>query len=535
MQERLGWRAIALWTVVFCVHRVAVLRLGFDAAYYWEETYRLLMGEALALHWPWPLLDVQADPYSGGSLVFAALASPVVTWLGPSLIGLKSIALLWSAVGFVAWTWLVDRWFGRWPAFAFASLYVLGPPLFVVYNLIAMGSHAEVATLAGLQLLLAYRFLYDDAHPTAWLVAWGVVAGLATWFMYTAIVPFAACVAVALVAGALPIRRWPVLGAAFLVGFAPWIVATVGGAHGLDVVARTFGLGTAAAAADGAATYAQVLRYLVTKGVALALQFRELDVTVPGETHTRPLLFGQAYCVLYALAALALTIQCLLRPGIGLRLRRVAATFPEVPLLVIVPLFVAILAASDQLFLVIPRAPFFAFRVLVPFLPAMMAVIAIAVGRLPAWPRTAAFVVLGCFAGAGSWQVLAAGSQERPRLVAEARERGAEVAGHLLYYKHDTDLSLVNTRIGVMPPELRSAAYRGLGFSLAFHHPETEPVATFVDRLATVPAPFRTDALEGARLALGPGLEQVMPRAPSPHASALRTALDDLDPPKPGQ
>jgi hypothetical protein len=86
-----------------------------------------------------------------------------------------------------------------------------------------------------------------------------------------------------------------------------------------------------------------------------------------------------------------------------------------------------------------------------------------------------------------------------------------------------------------MPTDLQGAAYRGLGFSLAYHHADTEPVTDFVERLATVPAPFRADALGGAALALGPGMEQVMPRPPSPHASALRAALDDLDPPKPGQ
>jgi hypothetical protein len=527
VEEKLGWRGVVLWAVVFCAHRIVMLWFAFDATYYWEETYRLLMGEALAHHWPWPLLEIQADPYSGGSLVFAALAAPVVTVFGPTLLGLKLIALAWSAVGFIAWTALVDRWFGRWPAFAFATLFVFGPPLFTVYNLVAMGSHAEVVTIAGIQLLIAYRFLYDDTHPNGWLAAWGVAAGLGTWFMYTALIPFAACVLVAVAAGTLPVRRWPTLAVGFLVGATPLIAANIlGHANGLAVVARTFG--SAGPPTAESASYLQVLRYLVTTGIPLALRFPELDLTLPFEAHGRPLVLGQAYFGLYTLCALALVAGCLVRSGA--RLRRCAASCPELPLLVLVPLFVAILAASDHIFVVNPRAPFFAFRVLVPFLPAMMAVGAIAIGRLPAWPRAATFVVLGIFAGAGSWATLAWGADQRPRLVADARTTGAEAAGHLLYYKHGPTLAVLHDRIAAMPAELQGAAYRGLGFAMAYHDPETNPVSTLLAELEEIPPAFRSDALDGARLALGPGLAQVTPRPPSPHASALRAALDDRTP-----
>lgn len=526
---------VALWTIAFCVHRALVLWVGFNGTFYWEETYRLLMGEALLHHWPWPLLDVQADPYAGGSLVFSALAMPVVALLGPSLMGLKTVALLWSALGFVAWTTLVDRYFGRWPAFVFAFLFVFGPPLFVVYNLIAMGSHAEVMTLAGMQTWLAYRYLYGETHSRTALFVWAACAGLGAWFTYTAALPFAACLVVALVAGMLAPRQWPVLAAGFLLGFAPWIVANVvGGAHGLDVLVRTFGLDGSSPAAESA-TYVQTVRYLVTKGIPLGLRFPELAITVPGEDHVRPLVLGQAYCVFAALGTIALVLGCVLRTGVGMRVRRLAATCPEAPLLVMFPLFVAVLAMTDHIFLAIDRVPFFAFRLMVPFVPALMAVIAIAAGRLPTWPRAALLVLLGCLGGAGTFHVLAAGASERPRLTADARTLGAEAAGHLLYYKHGADLALLAERIDAMPEKLRGAAYQGVGFSIADHYPAAEPVAGFVTQLRAVPAAFRDDALRGARAALGPGMEQVLPRTPSAETDALRAALADLDPPKPGQ
>jgi len=535
VDERLGWRRVAGWTIAFCLHRTMVLWFGFNGAFYWEETYRLLMAEALSQHWQWPLLDVQADPYAGGSLVFAALAAPFVALLGPSLMGLKMMAILWSALGFVAWTTLVDRYFGLWPAFVFAFLFVFGPPLFIVYNLIAMGSHAEVMTLAGIQIWLAYRYLYDETHSRAGLFLWAAVAGVGTWFTYTAALPFAACLLIALVAGVLPPRQWPVPAAGFLLGFAPWIVTNVAnGAQGLDVLTRTFGLDGSAAAA-GSATYVQTVRYLVTKGIPLGLRFPELTITLPGEDHVRPLVLGQAYCVLAALGAIALAVARLLRTGVGFRVRRLAATCPEAPLLVMFPLFVLVLGATDHIFLVIDRVPFFAFRLMVPFLPALMAVIAIAVGRLPTWPRAALLILLGCLGGAGTFQVLAAGASERPRLSADARALGAEAAGHLLYYKHGADLPRLTERIDAMPEELRSAAFQGVGFSVAAHYPATEPVAGFVTQLRDVPAAYRSDAVGGARLALGPGMAQVLPRTPSAQTDALRAALDDLDPPKPGQ
>src|SRR6185295_11521763 len=93
-----GRRAIALWTITFLVHRAAVLAFGFNRLFYWEETYRLLAAEALFRGWNVPLLDLQADPYAGGSLVMSLLTVPVVALVGPSIVGLKGVALVWSAV-----------------------------------------------------------------------------------------------------------------------------------------------------------------------------------------------------------------------------------------------------------------------------------------------------------------------------------------------------------------------------------------------------------------------------------------------------
>jgi len=530
VHERLGWRGLAFWTLVFCLHRAVVLWWGFDGAYYWEETYRLLIAEALWNGWSWPLLDLQADPYAGGSLVFSALTVPVVALAGPSLMGLKLVALAWSAAGLVAWTALVDRWWGRRAAHVFAFLFVAAPPLFVVYNLIAMGSHAEVVTLAGVQLLLGYRVLYGGKDSAGALAAWAAVAGAGVWFTYDAALPFVVCAALGVLNGTLPPRHWPALVAGFLVGFAPWIVTNVlSGGQGLEVVARTFQMGTGTGRSLGAAL--EYFSYLLWTGVPLGLRYPDIFAALTGGAPRR-LLLAHLYFALYA-ASVVLVL------GTGsARQRRARAAItsaPELPLILVFPFLLAILAVSDQVFLEQPRVPFFSFRLLVPFLPAVMAVIALAIPRVPRLAAGPSLALLAVIGTAGTVQALHAGAAARPRHVAEARAVGAQAAGHLLYYKHGPDLALLATRIDAMPRELHGPAWEGIGFSLAYHFPPDAPAPALVEHAQAVPPAFRSDAVRGMRMALGSGLPQVPPRPLTPNTPNVRAAIDSLDPQKPDQ
>ncbi len=524
MHDGLGWRTFALWTLAFCVHRLAVLWWGFNGVFYWEETYRLLVSEAIWQRWPWPILDLQADPYAGGSLVISTLAVPVVAVLGPSLIGLKLVALAWNALGLVAWMALIHRWWGRVAAQIFAFLFIFAPPLFVTYNLIAMGSHAEVLTLVGVQLLLGYRYLYGDRSTHA-LLAWAASAGFGTWFTYDSILPFLACVAVGIVGGTLPFRRWLPLVGGFLLGFAPWIVTNVAsGGRGLDVVLRTFRL-DAGANARSLGRILESMRYLVQTGIPLGLQFPKVFASFTGETQ-RYLPAADVYCVLYVASWIAVAWKCF---ASATRARPWVETSPELPLLLLFPALVPLLAVSDQVFLENELVPFFSFRVLVPFLPAVFGVLAIAAARLPTKPRCAMLVAFACVGIIGTTHELAAGSSERAPLAARASALGAQAAGHLLYYKHTIDVALIAERIRVMPAELQAPAWEGFGFSLAYHDPPERPIATFIQIVMQVPPPSRADVVRGIRTALGPGMEQVKPRPPSPHTAALLTAVISIE------
>ncbi len=539
MHERLGLRGVVVWSLAFCAHRAAILWWGFNGLYYWEETYRLLVAEALLRRWPWPLLDLQADPYAGGSLVVSLLTAPVVALVGPSLVGLKLVALLWSAAGFVAWTLLVDRYWGRRAAHVFAFLFVFAPPLFVTYNLIAMGSYAEIVTLGGIQLLLAYRYLYGEERSTPALMLWAAVAGLGTWYAYVSILPFAVCVVVGLVGGALPPRRWPALVAGFTIGLAPWILSNVeSGGRGFDVVARTFRLRSSDR--PRSPTFILVyLGYLVQTGIPLGLQYPEVFAPLTAGAPRR-LLLARVYLGTYLLAWGMVLGRCLAAAWrgaltLGMRLRSIAATCPALPVLLLFPALVPILAVSDQVFLEHPLVPYLSFRVLVPFLPPVMVVLAIAAAALPTWPRWATIAVLGLIGAAGTMHSLAPGSSARPRLEAQARTIGAVAAGHLLYYKHGADFPLLDKLTAAMPEELRGPTYEGVGFSVAYHYPDDLPLSGFVTVVRQAPPGFQADVVRGARLALGPGIEQVAPRPPSPRTAALLAAIASLDPPNPDQ
>src|SRR5205085_35343 len=153
----LPWRsrsALLWWLVAFVVHRALLIALGFDGVFFWEETYRLLIAEALRSGWAIPIYDLQADPYAGGSLVFAALTALAANIGGLSIMTVKAVALAWSALGMWLWLVVADRVFGRRVAHALGLVWLAAPPVFMVFNVVGQGFHSDTVTLSGLQWLL---------------------------------------------------------------------------------------------------------------------------------------------------------------------------------------------------------------------------------------------------------------------------------------------------------------------------------------------------------------------------------------------
>ena len=527
-------RTAAFWIAAFVCHRGLVLAAGFDGVFFWEESYRLLAAEALWEGWNLSLADLQADPYAGGSLVVSLLAAPLFGLGIGSLLALKWIALLWSAAGLLLWFLLIDEHFGRRAANFFSLLYLAAPPLFVAYNLIAMGSHAETVTWSAAQFFLMLRYVRGPGRRRD-LAAWMVVAGLSIWFTYVSVLTLAVCAAYALAAGALPLRRWPEAAAQLAAGLTPWLLYNLyNSGAGLDVLQTaftpTYGLGRGRLDA---------LVHLVTAGIPMGLRF---------ELRPAAHLYYAGSLAAWAAAAW----QTVARRGSAEaaapghmfgRQGPVAGNWvwdrPELPLLALFPLFAIAIAASSHDFNERGLVWFLSFRILVPAMPAMFFALALSLSRLQLrvliHATVAAFILLGAAAGL---QLAGHGNGQRAGLEAGARPMGAEAMGHLLVYKHGADMAHINSRVAAIDDgQLRTAAYRGVGFGLAHLYrfsAELKP-ETIADDLMAAPPDHRRDVRAGIATALGPGLAQVRAVPPSPRTERMGEALDRLDPQLPHQ
>lgn len=527
---------IAGWTGAFIVHRVAVVLLGFDGAFFWEEAYRVLAANVLVQGWPVPVVDLQADLYTGGSLVISALYAPVLWAFGPSIVGLKLVAIMWTAAGLAIWLYTIGKVFGRARAHAFGLLFVLAPPAFCVFNVIAMGSHQETVTLSGLQFLMLYRFVYGGRRLRD-LAAWCVTAGVSIWFCYTSAVTLVPCLLFALAAGALPLRRWPATAAFVAVGLLPSLAYNwaVKGA-GVQVVARTF-LPIVHAGAGWLHWYLAAGSDLLKYGIPRALMLNDFSVPAPGGAIAVPgAILAYALWGLFLGCWVLVSIRCvvgLARSLAGGRLGDAAAAVarqPELPLLAFFPIYVAILAASEHDFSPYAIVPVFPSRVLVPLLPAVFFTIALATTRTSGvWRRWGVVALCGCaICGlVGTGQVLSAGSTKLGAIQSRILPIGAEVFGHLLVTRRGNDVDAIAERIGAIDEGLRPAAYRGLGFSLAslyFYQADrpAEQLRADMDRIGVA---YRHDADGGLEAALRGGIDQIGPLPVSERSAELAATM----------
>jgi hypothetical protein len=529
--ERASRAALLVWIAAFLLHRGAVLAFGFDGVFFWEEAYRLVVSEALRGGWAIPLHDLQADPYAGGSLVLSMLAAAATPLAGSSLTALKGVALAWNALGLGLWLVAVDRAFGRRAAHLLGFVWLAAPPVFVVFNVVAMGFHGDAVTLTGLQLLLLLRWL-DEPSRRGPLFAFAAAGGFGVWFAYSSAIPLAVMVAYAMVAGALVPSRWLVAGAGFVAGFSPWIAYNLAAGGSLAIVGQTF-------AGSGERGYAERLADLVAHGVPAALYFR--DIGIPGDVKMRREVLAYAYLALYAVAFVSLAVAAArgtaasassaasrTRGAAGPLAARFASR-PELAVLPVFPLFLAVIAASNHEFNDLGVVRWFTFRVLVPAVPSLFLAIALFAARSGPVVRAAALAICLVTAVVGSGQLLGAGSGSRELREPEALAIGAEAMGHLLVFKHGVDPELFRARIDALPEDLRAPAWRGVGENTVLLFTRglaTRPAAELTSALVACDPGYRAQCIEGARLATGPGTFQVAAMPPSPRRDELVAAIE---------
>jgi hypothetical protein len=205
---------------------------------------------------------------------------------------------------------------------------------------------------------------------------------------------------------------------------------------------------------------------------------------------------------------------------------------PLLAIVLIAPVFVALIAASNQIFDArvnrISRVPFLAYRVLVPALPALFVPLALALGRLPVLARRAAMLLVILLGTIASARIVLDGAETRSRIAREARTLGAGAVGQLLVYRHGDDVACAASVIAHLPEELRPAAFEGVGFGIAYHVPAERPPDELARAAAAAPPPYREAIVRGMRLAFGAGTEQVAPATPDGRAERFLGAVDRL-------
>ncbi len=233
VKAKSGW-VLGILVGLFILLRLTVLLSGGLHAFEDEELYRGTIGREVINGLKMPLLDYQADHYSGGSLLVGAASAPFFLLFGPSLFSLKLSPLLFALMTLLVLWNFMKRNFGFSAAVLAALLFVFAPPSFVRLSLVAMGFHSESILFTILSFHFFYVYFYGGRKPL-FLFLFGVASGLGFWFCHIAIIAPFSCILAWLVQDSRSLssrRNVMTLGMGGLVGLAPWIFYNL--THGFE-------------------------------------------------------------------------------------------------------------------------------------------------------------------------------------------------------------------------------------------------------------------------------------------------------------
>ncbi len=234
---------LLLLLVFFLASRLLWIWLNPATASYWEESYRWFAAHEILNGATWPLLDYQADHYQGGSLVVILLALPIFKLAGESILTLKLVAILLSAMTMAMLYALARKFFGRTAALLAGLSYLAGPPVVAFWGLVPMGFHGESTLLSLLQVYVFIGLLTGEWRSSRGWLIFGLVCGAGFSFTYITLLSAAACGLTWLLLEGFPRWRdlgWVALG--FLVGLSPWLAYNASHEFaGLARIAEVFG------------------------------------------------------------------------------------------------------------------------------------------------------------------------------------------------------------------------------------------------------------------------------------------------------
>lgn len=505
------------------VLRLVLVHASMSEILNWEEPYRLIIATELLEGPQWALADYQADAYQGGSLAMGVLAVPFVAALGPSYETLKLAPLTFTVLTALAWAVLLWRWVSPTAAVVAVWLAALAPPMAEIYQVHAMGSHAESAlfTVAGFALVMPL-FRRDAVPGGGRLVALGAVAGAGFWYCYTAATGIAAWGLLWLArTPARTVRRaLPALLAGAALGLAPWLAYNLQhDFHGVDRVVELFGRG--AELAPAREPLAERAAALVGVDLVRALGFAE---TVPG----LPEWPAWTWYALAGLVLVALAVATLRdRPWAA---DASAPALVAALVLLAIGVHLAVYLASS--FRCDVENGFIAYRFFAPLFPLVAAGVGVAsarargrLGRAAAIAIVVAFLALG---GLGTAELL----RERPGRPLPVLAQADSLMGQATLLKHRDDPARGLALVAALREPRRGRVYFGFGWGLEFRYEKDGDWRRLTDALAAADPEQRRAVLAGIRWAVRTREAQVRRFANAgflaTHSRALHARLVDL-------
>jgi hypothetical protein len=469
-RRRLAMSAAVAGLCAVVAARLLLIHVSLPEITYWEEPYRLTIASELLAGPRLPLTEYQADNYQGGSLAIGVLAAPLVAILGPSYETLKLAPLAFTAATAALWTMLLWRAAGPVAGALGAWLFVLAPPLAQVYQVHAMGSHAETALFAAAAFALTLASV--RSQPSRGLpFLLGLVGGFGIWFCYTTATSLAACGVVWLWAsprGSVRKGLVPLLLGA-MVGLLPWLAYNLAhGFHGFDRLTELFDA-TQHNPNAGTEPLRERIGALLFLDLPLAFGF---PVDVPGTPSPSDwMAYVFAVAAVFGVAAIALQAVCGAAANVSSREGRFASS-PDGALaaLIATAIVVHLLTYLATSFRLDVENGFIAYRFFAPLHPLLVGAFALVSARLAAAGRRRIAFTGAILALALGGYGVAAMLTERPARELPPLDFGYKVMGLLTQLKYRREVPQAIELLSHLEGQERQRAFFGLGWGLEFQY-----------------------------------------------------------------
>lgn len=183
-----------------------------------------------------PLFDYHHAPNGGGTMVVGVLTVPFFVLMGPTIVAVRLVPILFNAVTVFFLTMILGRFVSRRAALAGGLVMAIAVPGYALISVSSEGTHLEnnAATMVCLYLYLCLRAdsgsganaASSSPRQLAFAALLGLIAGFAMYFGYMIAIAFSAMLVFEVLHDKLFfLRRWFLCAAAgFLIGFLPWIL-----------------------------------------------------------------------------------------------------------------------------------------------------------------------------------------------------------------------------------------------------------------------------------------------------------------------